>query len=81
MATLTVRNVPEVTVRKVKIAAAQKGKSMEAELRSLIDETYSGPQTVPFEEVQRRFAAMWGGKPPGNMVDRFLAERHEDFDD
>ncbi len=79
MATLTVRNVPEETVRKVKVAAAQKGKSMEAELRSLIDATYRKQASIA--EVQDRIRAMYGGKLPENTVDRFLAERHKDFDD
>lgn len=81
MATITVRNLKEETVRAIKVAAAGKSRSMEEEVRGLLEGTYTAPARITPEEAQRRFAALWNGKPPENMVDRFLAGRKKDFDD
>lgn len=37
MATLTIRNVPEATQRALKVRAAQHNRSMEAEVRSILE--------------------------------------------
>jgi plasmid stability protein len=67
MGTLTIRNVPDDVVERIKNAAAHKGHSMEQEVRELIESRYEAknealrrireswkdlPETTP-EEIQR----------------------------
>lgn len=46
MATVTVRNLPEEVVDRIKRSAAVQGRSMEAELRELLTRRYSGRAEV-----------------------------------
>ena len=46
MPTLTVRNLPEDTVKALKVAAARRGRSMEAEVRALITREYAPDRAV-----------------------------------
>lgn len=43
MATLTVRNVDEEVKQGARLAGARNGRSMEAEIRALLDRTYAAP--------------------------------------
>lgn len=81
MPTLTIRNVPEETVRSLKIAAAERGHSMQAELLRLLKERYKSGNPAAVEQVQARIRAIYNGNPPNNMVDTFLAERKADWDE
>jgi len=54
MTTLTVRNVPETRVRALKESARRHGRSMEEELRHLIEES-----TRSREEVCQAIEATW----------------------
>jgi plasmid stability protein len=53
MATITVRNVPEPLVERIKFLAEQKGISMEQEVRDLLQERYSHRQQV-LERIRQR---------------------------
>lgn len=46
MATLTVRNIPEITHRALRTRAAQRGHSMAAEVREILESTVSSPRPV-----------------------------------
>jgi plasmid stability protein len=79
MASLTVRNIPVETLRAIRIAAARKGRSMEAEVRTMLGEIYREAKAIPAEEAQRRLAALMPAKPEGrSMTDEFIAHRRED---
>lgn len=62
MATLTIRNVPDETKRRLRIRAAEHGRSMEAELRAIIDDALEKPAPPENlgEAIRRRFAKFGG---------------------
>ncbi len=59
MPVLTVRNVPEETKRRLRIRAAEHGRSMEAELRAILEETLAEPENLG-QAIRRRFGALGG---------------------
>jgi antitoxin FitA len=65
MATLTIRNIDPEVQKRVRVRAAENGRSMEAELRQIIKDAVSG-NTAKIEEVNlaeaigRRFARYGG---------------------
>ena len=84
MATLTVRNLPAEALAKLRVQAAQHGRSMEAEARDLLVAIADGGSVVRppvrpgIEErvarAQAKIRAELGELPKGR-VDAFLAER------
>lgn len=64
MATLTVRNVPSGVVDRLKEVAAQKGRSMEQEVRELLRERY-----VVREEALRRIEERWAALPKASAAE------------
>ncbi len=54
MANLTIRSVPEAVVARVKTAAQRNGRSMEQELRHLLETTYADK-----ESTLTRMRALW----------------------
>jgi antitoxin FitA len=46
MAVLTVRNLPEEVHRALRLRAAQHGRSMEAEVRAILEDTVKPPERV-----------------------------------
>jgi plasmid stability protein len=63
MATLTIRNVEAAVKERLRIRAARHGRSMEAELRSILGEAMaSGRDEEPnlAEAIRRRFAPLGG---------------------
>lgn len=66
MASITVRNLEESTKRKLKVRAAQNGRSMEQEVREILKETLRKtsrrPQTGAdlAEAIRQRFAPLGG---------------------
>lgn len=81
MGNLNIRNVPDETVRQIKIAAAENGRSMEAELRDLVRRSYRPRSRKTNASVQDWVNELYAGSPPGDVVEDFLRHRHEDFDD
>ncbi|PRY61466.1 plasmid stability protein [Knoellia remsis] len=78
MGTLTIRKVDDDVKRRLQVRAARNGRSMEAEVRAILDEAVAegdGPEREPtLGEVMAEFRARTGG------VDLELPPR-EDFDD
>jgi len=58
MGTLTIRNLPDDLVGRVKASAASHGRSMEQELRDLLQTRYA-----PRSEVLRRIRSRWKDLP------------------
>ena len=71
MATLTIRNVPDEVVALLKKVAANKGHSMEQELRELLKTRY--PTRA---EVLDRVEENWKNLPPvsAEEIDQWIAE-------
>ncbi len=69
MATLTIRNLPEDLVERLKSAAAQHGRSMEQELRELLMRSYPD-RPASLERIRAR----WGGfdPPSAEQIDTWI---------
>jgi plasmid stability protein len=64
MATLTIRNVDPEVQQRLRVRAAQNGRSMEAELRLIIKDAVGAkpePEEVNLAEAIRRRFAKYGG--------------------
>jgi len=81
MATLTIRNLPDRVRDELRVRAARNGRSMEAEVRTVLSESV-GDERQPLSrdeikqrvrEIQKAFAKY--KKPGESVVDEFLAER------
>ena len=83
MATLTIRNLPDDVRNRLRVRAAENGRSMEAEARSALVEAFHGKN--PHEEAlsarERVAKAQKAFEPyrrPGvSIVDELLKERRE----
>ncbi len=62
MATLTIRNVDPELQKRLRVRAAQHGRSMESELRHILKEALgeSEPELSLAESIRRRFAPFGG---------------------
>lgn len=65
MATLTIRNVDPEIQKRLRVRAAQNGRSMEAELRVILRDVLSQPESLEpttnlAEAIRRRFAPYGG---------------------
>ena len=64
MATLTIRNVDAAVKERLRVRAARHGRSMEAELRSILSEAVEADRDQPelnlAEAIRRRFAPFGG---------------------
>ena len=81
MPTLTIRNLPSAVHSALRVRAAQAGRSMEEEVRKMIEASVIEP-VDPAAEIADRVARaqakvreMFGGELPKGRVDAFLAER------
>ena len=80
MATLTVRNLPDSTRDAIRVAAARHGRSMEAEVRVALEQTFrpEKPALTAQERLARIDAAVlqaYAGKRPDWTVADFIVER------
>jgi antitoxin FitA len=63
MATLTIRNVDAAVKERLRVRAAEHGRSMEAELRAILNDaigTAATPEVNLAEAIRRRFAPFGG---------------------
>ena len=64
MATLTIRNVDAAVKERLRVRAARHGRSMEAEVRSILDAAVAAERDQPelnlAEAIRRRFAPLGG---------------------
>lgn len=84
MAAITVRNLSDITVAKLRVRAAERGRSMEAEVRDVLDELAKGARLIPnparpsvddrVAEVQAMIRERLGELPKGR-VDALIAGR------
>ena len=63
MAALTIRNLDPAIKERLRVRAAQNGRSMESELRAIVTEAVETPLAPPLnlaEAIRRRFAPFGG---------------------
>ena len=74
MATLTIRNLDEAMVERLKGAAARRGRSMEQEVRELLEQRYADRQ-----EVLARIEESWRQHPKASReeIASWIAEGRE----
>lgn len=92
MSALTIRQLDPETVAKLRVRAAEQGRSMEAEarfwLRAVAEDRVELVEDEPVKEgqdeidrrvaaVQARVRAAFGGVMPTGVVDEYLAEKRE----
>jgi plasmid stability protein len=70
MATLTIRNVPQRTVRSLKAMARRNGHSMEQEVRDLL-ETSVHERAAVLDQIEAGWAAQTR-RPRADEVDRWI---------
>jgi plasmid stability protein len=64
MTTLTIRNVDAAVKEQLRVRAARRGRSMEAELRVILNDALSGEGEPNLaERIRRRFAPLGGVEP------------------
>ena len=85
MATLNIRNLPDEVHRRLRIRAAEHGRSMEAEARAILGAATAQPPPGATEtglEKARRLQEfvdkLYGGRKPKNAVDELIAERRRE---
>jgi plasmid stability protein len=79
MANLNIRNVPESTRKRLRLRAARKGRSMEAEVRTILAKAVRGETGKPFdpESLQNFIAGLFKGETP-RLTDELIRERRRE---
>jgi plasmid stability protein len=79
MANLNIRNVPESVRRRLRLRAARKGRSMEAEARTILAEAVRGETGKPFDpaSLQDFVSRLFKGEPP-RLTDELIRERRRE---
>ena len=80
MATVTVRNLPDPIHRALRVRAAEHGRSMEAEVRAILERecgvvSNRDESMAPVRRLQAWIDDQYGADKPKNAVDEFIAER------
>jgi plasmid stability protein len=78
MAVLNIRNLPATVHRKLRIRAAEHGRSMESEARAILTEVCGGEEDWTVRDLPDLIAGLYGGNPPAHGVDDLIAERREE---
>ena len=79
MASLQIRNVPESTRRGLRVRAARKGRSMEAEARAILTKAVQGETGTLFnaEVLQDFVVRLFNGRPP-RLTDELIRGRRRE---
>jgi len=79
MATITIRNLPDEVRERLRIRAAQHGRSMEAEARAILTEAaITGDRQAVADNLQRWVNELYDGAKPTNVVDDLIAQRRKE---
>ncbi len=88
MATLNIRNLPDDVHRRLRVRAAEQGRSMEAEARAILVAALTGEESVgrskestaaKVRELRAFIDKLYGDHKPKNVVDELIAERPREF--
>ena len=74
MATLTIRNLPDAVRDKLRVRAAQNGRSMEAEARLVLESTLAGKPVMDAAERRRRLEGVHKAMEPYKSPNVLLSE-------
>lgn len=82
MAVLTIRNLPDEVRDRLRLRAAQSGRSMEAEVREILTRASLEPQekTDP-NELQGWVDHLYASRKPRNVVDDLIRDRRREATD
>lgn len=82
MAVLTIRNLPDEVRDRLRLRAAQSGRSMEAEVRDILARASLEPQerTDP-DELQGWVDRLYADRKPSNVVDDLIHDRRREAED
>ena len=77
MATLTIRNLPDEVHAKLRVRAARRGRSMEAEARRILAAAVEEAERKPVDLARLRafMLRLYDGELPTGVVDGFIAAR------
>lgn len=79
MATLNIRNLPDETHRALRVRAARRNRSMEAEARSILVAACTPPDArVTVGDLQRMVDEMYGAEKPADASGDLIRERREE---
>lgn len=78
MAILSIRNLPESTRQRLRMRAAQMGRSMEAEARAILIAAVEIEEAVSPTDLQNWIERLYNGHVPQNAVDELIAERRQE---
>jgi antitoxin FitA len=88
MATLNIRNLSDEVHRRLRVRAAEHGRSMEAEARAILAAALTDEESLgrtkestaaKVRELRAFIDQLYGGNKPKNAVDDLIAERHRAF--
>lgn len=79
VATLNIRNLPEHVHRRLRIRAAEAGRSMEAEARAILTEVCTrGEGQGSVAELQDWVDDLYRGRKPKRVVERLIRDRRRE---
>ena len=79
MTQITVRQLPDEVKTRMRVKAAEAGRSMEAEARAALIKAFgAGDGEMSLLELRDYIRRTWKGKRPKSMVDDLIAERRRE---
>lgn len=78
MPVLTIRNVPDEVRACLRLRAARAGRSVEAEVRSILAGACREPQSKPAASLQDFVRQLYRGKMPRRVADSLIAGRRKE---
>ena len=79
LATLTIRNLPEEVRERLRVRAARRGRSMEAEVRAILTEiTTQDEREASGTSLQEWVDELYGDMKPENVVEELILERRQE---
>jgi plasmid stability protein len=78
MAVLNIRNLPNSVHKKLRIRAAEHGRSMESEARAILTEVCGEEHEWSVSDLPDLIAGLYSGNPPAHSADDLIAERRKE---
>ncbi len=79
MAALTIRNLPDDIRDRLRVRAAKRGRSMEAEARAILEAACKEPAKTSALSLPEWVDQLYGDKKPKGVVEDLIAERRREF--
>ena len=79
MTQITIRGLPDDVKTRLRVRAAQAGRSMEAEAKAILTESCAPRDSGQgWKDLQDYIQRTWKGKKPKSMVDDLIGERRNE---